>query len=206
MQPLTEDKLERQICLMLDGELSDDAQVEMTRELLRNPTARRLHDDYAELDQQAGDAMRWLLAQPQRQAAYTPRRRRVDWAGKVTSGWAVAAALLLMAGVWTVIELTADPQTSTPQIPSMAASGGSSGTVGSSEPVAIDMEFGWYETASSVQAADYQEPRPLIETPTHQQRQTHRRSLGIIDEENERLYLLELERQFTERQAIGEEL
>ncbi len=197
--------LERQICLLLDGELPADEQVELTRELLRNPTARQLHDEYAELDEQAAGAMQWLLEQPARPTCDLPRKCRIDWAGKVTSGWAVAAAVLLMVAIWTVVELTAKPQShSAPVTGGLAVGGG--GSIGSREAVAIDMEFGWYEAAASVQTADYQEPRPLIETPAHQQRQTHRRSLGIYDEENERLYLLELERQITERQALGEEL
>ena len=128
----------------------------------------------------------------------------------MTSGWAVAAAVLLMAGLWVTVELTVRKDTTGVALPGMALNGrastGGASSVASSQPVNIDMEAGWCETASVIQPADFQDPRPLIETPTTNQRSVHRKALGIIDEINDCFYYLEMEHQTSQLQRIEEEL
>lgn len=52
-----DEKLERLINRALDGELSDDARLELDRELIRNPEARRAFAEYQAIDQSAVSAL-----------------------------------------------------------------------------------------------------------------------------------------------------
>jgi len=93
--------LERLIVRGLDGGLREDERLALDRELIRNPEARRLMDEFQRIDALAGDALRALLREDrpfidsaaltvalQRRRRFTPHR----------SWWlipgAVAAALL----------------------------------------------------------------------------------------------------------------
>jgi len=57
------DKLERQIVRSLDGMLDEQQQLELDRELIRNPAARRLMDEYCSTDQLAVAALAGIAAQ-----------------------------------------------------------------------------------------------------------------------------------------------
>lgn len=94
------EQLERLICRSLDGDLSDDEQLVLNRELIRNPEARQLLADYQAVDR---DATAALLAafgreseipevQPAKVVSISQARRRhtVRW---LIPG-AIAAALL----------------------------------------------------------------------------------------------------------------
>jgi len=95
------EQLERLIVRRLDGELSADEELALERELIKNPEARRLADDYARLDMVAGAALQDALFHG-RSAASRPlvaagSSRPRHW----TRGWlfipgAIAAALLAM--------------------------------------------------------------------------------------------------------------
>ena len=96
------EQLERLINRSLDGDLSEDAQLELDRELIRNPAARALLDEYQGIDRgaaaalgQAFDAARLQPIVRVGSGALTPqrhgrRRHAVRW---LIPG-AIAAALL----------------------------------------------------------------------------------------------------------------
>ncbi len=95
--------IERLIVRKLDGELSPDQSLALDRELLRNPDARQLFDDYKQIDTRASAAM------DNEYASVTPRFDRValplqvtahDWSTRKRYGWlvvgAIAAAVLAL--------------------------------------------------------------------------------------------------------------
>lgn len=127
MAHVSED-IERRIVRFLDGALDEEAQIELQRELLRNPDARELMEEYRRIDELSAAAMRQAFSDeglsfdPERLARrIEPRRRgyyRVWW---LIPG-AIAAALLALAlprPEWRSIEpgnrlATQRPQTSLP--------------------------------------------------------------------------------------------
>ncbi len=54
-------KIERLIVRQLDGEITEAEQLELNRELLRNPGAHRLWEEYRALDATAGEVLQNLL-------------------------------------------------------------------------------------------------------------------------------------------------
>ena len=99
-------KIERLIVRQLDGEITEAEQLELNRELLRNPGARRLWEDYRTLDATAGEVLQSLLVDrhssfdpttlpsPVTVTAIRPQFVRRHWL--LLSG-AVAAAILALA-------------------------------------------------------------------------------------------------------------
>ncbi|MFB3893732.1 MAG: hypothetical protein ACE15C_17095 [Phycisphaerae bacterium] len=96
-------ELERRIVRRIDGELNRFEEAALERDLLRDPDARRLMEQYAWADRQAADALTALLdqASDHRQDAVRPAasagmhwRRGLAWAA------AVAAAVVLAAVIW----------------------------------------------------------------------------------------------------------
>lgn len=95
------DNLERLIVRSLDNALTDDERLELDRELIRDPAAHRLHDEYRRIDSLAAEALHASLQtsvltfDPASLSASTPRKQR--WV--VSRTWwllpgAIAAALL----------------------------------------------------------------------------------------------------------------
>jgi hypothetical protein len=60
MSPVDKD-IERLIIRRLDGELSNDEQLRLDRELIRNPEARRLLEEYGRIDESAAAALEAAL-------------------------------------------------------------------------------------------------------------------------------------------------
>ena len=99
-------KIERLIVRQLDGEITEAEQLELNRELLRNPGARRLWEEYRALDATAGEVLQSLLVDrhssfdpttlpsPVTVTAIRPQFVRRHWL--LLSG-AVAAAILALA-------------------------------------------------------------------------------------------------------------
>ncbi len=65
-----EQTIEEMILRSLDGRLSEEEQLELDREVIRNPEARRLMDSYRKLDELAAGALQ--AAVPQREASLDP--------------------------------------------------------------------------------------------------------------------------------------
>lgn len=81
--------IERLITRSLDGELSDEEQLALNRELIRNPQARQWLDDFRRIDTDAAEAMHDALATdqlpldpetlPARDVVVTTRRLHQGW-------------------------------------------------------------------------------------------------------------------------------
>ena len=69
MNPL-DPKIERLIVRQLDGEITEDEQLELNRELLRNPDAHRLWEEFRDLDGTAGEVLEDVLGD--RNASFDP--------------------------------------------------------------------------------------------------------------------------------------
>jgi len=102
-----DEKIERLIVRSLDGGLPAEDEHELNRELIRNPEARRLFDEYHEVDRLAGGALQGVRAgrSIDLDAVFAApcepshRSRRLSWSHH--RGWlmvpgAIAAALLAM--------------------------------------------------------------------------------------------------------------
>ncbi len=97
-------KIERLIVRQLDGEITEAEQLELNRELLRNPSAHRLWEEYRTLDATAGEVLQDLLGDrhtsfdpntiPAPVAVTRPQLFRRHWL--LLTG-AVAAAILALA-------------------------------------------------------------------------------------------------------------
>lgn len=94
------EQLERLICRCLDGDLNEDEQLELNRELIRNPQARQLLADYQSVDRTAAAALDLAFGkesasevQPQPHKKVVARVRRRHTVRRLIPG-AIAAALL----------------------------------------------------------------------------------------------------------------
>lgn len=107
--------IERLIVRQLDGELSEEEQLELNRELIRDPAARQLLEDYQGIDGLAGEALNWALAD--RALGFEPgtvvrapqaARRRGGARGWWLLAGAVAAALLALVTPHPVLRPTGE--------------------------------------------------------------------------------------------------
>ncbi len=96
-----DEKTEKLIVRSLDGELCDEDQLELNRELIRNPQARRLMEEYRRIDALAGAALDQVLGEERKvfDPADLPPRLAAHQVARFNRGWwlvpgAVAAALL----------------------------------------------------------------------------------------------------------------
>jgi anti-sigma factor RsiW len=113
-----DDILERRIVRSLDGELSEDEQLELDRELIRNPAARCLFEEYRAVDAAAASAFSLI-----RDAEFTlhpvPQafaQRRDGW--RFRAFWlipgAIAAALLALIVPKPAMDPVAPPASAPP--------------------------------------------------------------------------------------------
>jgi len=87
-----DERTERLICRLLDGEITADERTELDDILTRDPAARALLKDYSEIDAKAADALRHDLGRAV--TAVAPRGRRGLWLA--TAGGLVAAAAVVL--------------------------------------------------------------------------------------------------------------
>ncbi len=107
--------IERLIVRRLDGEITEDELLELNRELIRNPAAHRLWEEYVDLDAMAGQAIHQVLdrrsstADPVALPAQMQPRRfsHLRRHGLMLAG-AVAAAVLALAIPRTAVVPTHD--------------------------------------------------------------------------------------------------
>jgi anti-sigma factor RsiW len=97
-----DDNLESRIVRSLDGELTDDQRLELDRELIRNPEAHRLRDEYAAVDRLTSAALACYVESPvplpalSEQAAGQKRTWSKWNRGLLAVSGAIAAAILAM--------------------------------------------------------------------------------------------------------------
>ena len=106
--------IERLIVSRLDGALSEDEGLTLDRELIRNPEARSLLDDYKRIDELAASALKRALGSEQEPLDFQalPSRKQSPARRPSHRGWwlasgAVAAALLALA----VVRISPTPST-----------------------------------------------------------------------------------------------
>lgn len=169
MSELSE-QLERLINRSLDHDLSDDEQLELDRELIRDPAARRVFDEYvandklaaAELHRVFGPSAR-IAAKPQRVAKPARLHPRTWW---LATG-AIAASLLAM-----VVPFPQPGQSHRPAAPIVSS------TPGSTMP-------------------DWATSRPALMQPARStpllQRDTGKDVIGVLGDDGN-LYWIEVER------------
>lgn len=96
-----DERTERLICRLLDGEITADQRAELDAILARNAEARSLLKEYGEIDARAAEALRHDLCRAA--TAVAPRGRRGLWLA--TAGGLVAAAAVivfsLLPDLWT---------------------------------------------------------------------------------------------------------
>ena len=109
------DNLERRVNRLLDGELTDEQRADLQRELLRDPAAHRLMEQYARQDDLCRRALDTALGTGVREqpASAAAKARPARWLASVA-----AAAVLLAVGLWFAHH--AGPEDSPPQ-PRVAA-------------------------------------------------------------------------------------
>ena len=107
-------EIERLIVRSLDGELGEDEQLQLNRELIRNPEAQRLMEEYKQIDELAGAALHRVLAAgriPLDPEALPDREQPQRVVGYHRGWWlvpgAIAAALLAIV----VAQLSTTPTT-----------------------------------------------------------------------------------------------
>ncbi|UCC31859.1 MAG: hypothetical protein JSU86_06190 [Phycisphaerales bacterium] len=118
--------IERLIVRSLDGELGEDEQLQLNRELIRNPEAQRLMEQYKQIDELAGVALDHALGCDRipLDPAALPGREQSQRVVRYHRGWwlvpgAIAAALLAIV----VAQFSARP----PAGPALADRNGGAG-------------------------------------------------------------------------------
>ena len=96
-----DERIEKLIVRRLDGELGEEDELELNRELIRNPAARRLMEEYGKVDELAAVALRRAVGDEHKPLDVEALSRRTVPRSVVSSRWgwrlgtgAVAAALL----------------------------------------------------------------------------------------------------------------
>jgi hypothetical protein len=220
-----DEQLERNISYHLDGELDADSQVELYRNLLRDPDARQMLDAYQETDAAAGDALRELLGSPRPvplEVIQPKRRRQIPWGQML----ATAACLALAAGVAALVQiawpaLEADT-TDGPLAggPTIATSPGDAPlpeqqvTNDQTSPALTDAapgSAGWWRRspAPAVQdgrLVDASLGNSLMEGPRQAQRVTDKSVVGVYSGDGQTVYLIEVDRQRTQVESMAGEL
>ncbi|UCF33220.1 MAG: hypothetical protein JSV78_12895 [Phycisphaerales bacterium] len=183
------DRIENLIVRSLDGELSDDEQLELDRAVLRAPEARRLKEDYERIDALATAALSeavgdqppafdpMVLTGEEGAARKAAGQRSVavarhHWAWWLMPG-AIAAAILAALLIPTSL---LGPEVHQPQA-----------------FVPATTQHMIPEVASSSRPSELPEVRPVLEAPRKIKRTTDRRYIGVLGEDG-RIYWLEIDR------------
>lgn len=223
-EPMMDENLERMIARRLDGELTPSEDEAFSRELLREPEARRRMEEYAAADRLAGEALRAAFDRPGGEgvpsALWAVRR-----SGRHGVAWrvalAAAAGALIAATAWPTLTSLARREAgrSAAKGPGLAPPGGSEapepwGAAGGDLPALI--QRAWAIAAEPPPAAarpgvrppatDTFEPLPHIQGPRRGVRTIDRHFLGVFDEQGNRLDLLEFDRIRTRMHAVGIDL
>ena len=174
--------LERLIVRQLDGELNEDEQLELNRELIRDPEAQQLMDDYRCIDGLATRAIGRALGEGQpafdpdalTQASRLPQPRRIHRGWWLVPG-AIAAALLAL--------VIPRPTFTTTEAP---------------RPTVVDREPAARLPILAPQADDRENLMRTIGMPRIQ-RDTGREVFGVVGDDGN-LYWIEVDRTRTVRQ------
>lgn len=204
-------QLESQISLHLDGQLTAQAQADLYRQLLRNPKARQMLDDYTANDRLVTDALRAALgSRPTAPAAdlfTTDPRRAIPWRTILAS----AAILTLAAGAWIAWEYFNATHLPTRSIASDNRSASSVGpqiasAISQPKSQSIDSIIAdlsdskvtpWWRQQPQPQRdgrlVDDTVAAPVLPAVHHGQIRTQQSILGVIDEDMDTIYWLQMQ-------------
>ena len=194
----TSKDIEKLIVRQLDSELSEDEQLELNRELIRDPEAQQLRRDYQRIDSLAADALGQALGKGDvgfdPAALVTNRGARRTF--PIHRGWwlvsgAVAAALLALV----IPQSTIDPMDGTAP-PIVQSRPSTAQPIIEPDP----LSGGRYAPMRTVGSS----------FPTRIRRDTEREVMGVVDDDGN-IYWIEIDRTRTfkrpirqsERQGIG---
>jgi len=213
------EELERRIVRWLDGELSAAEREQLTRELLRDPEARRRMEEYAAADERAAEALRAAFTHtgpaglrnwesPGRNARGTGRR----WAVRAAAAVLVAAAggylAYLLApggedgpkpgppGVAQQDRPALDPPPAVEQLIWQVWHPPSGDSLGGAHPARL----------TSPAAGDVSVPLPAIQGPRRTRRAVDRHLFGVYDDSDNTVYLLGVDRVRKTVHAVGKDL
>ncbi len=204
-------QLERRISEHLDGQLVGPQQADLFRELLRDPKARRVMDDYAANDKLVNEALRAALHTPSRTVDVQNLPRHEPRRGPWKRVLATAAMIALAAGAWMVLTRI-DP--SAPAIePKVADNTSQPDTnrgrevdrAGGEPEVNLDrlladlpdddVQPWWRQSADPVaddQLVDTVVGRPVVHHVSHAQLNSQQQVLGVVDPSTDTVYWLEM--------------
>ena len=221
-----DERLLRRIVRQIDGELGEAERAELTRRLVRDPSAHRLADEIASADRSAAEALQEAFAGGGQDALRqwsAARRRLASRRLRARAGMAAAAAVLLGFGVWAVDRALRPP----------VAGGGRKLVVNGNDrrteppeaagalPVGVERLI-WHAWDTGGQSMptmrlpgrlietggglDSTVPLPRIEGPRRSRRAVDRHIYTVQDESDGTIYLLGVDRIRTRIRAVGEEL
>jgi len=182
--------LERRINLLLDGRLSEAEAAELEKELIRNPRANLLRQDYARGDEQVRRALDAILAPSAEEVC--PTEAAVARSAASFSRWpaaaaaTAAAALLLAAGAY--LAWRADGTTSPTSPPKLVAHG-------EDERPAVEPA-----------PPDTWQPPAEPDVPEHRVRRIDRYSVDVFDPQTQELRRLLVDQEQSQIQTVSLEL
>jgi len=214
-------QLEQRISRHLDGQLTGQEQADLYRELLRDPQARQLMDDYAANDQLVTDALRAALggapAKFEVDHLPDPTPHRLPWRAIMGA----AAMVMLVALGWTVGGDAIRSALSSE--PTHIARDDNANPAPDSAVVEDDIDMDaiyadlpqtqvtpwWRNKPVAVQGdqlADASVGRPVVEQIRNAQLETDRAVLGVIDMDAETIYWLDMRNDQTSMGQSASEL
>lgn len=211
-----QNELEERIVRALDGELNAAQRAGLDRELLRDPEARRLMDEYRRIDRRAALALGAALAgrtQPLRVAGIRPRAGRSATWRCLSIALTAAAMGLLAVGVWMIVHEGLWP----PGEPA-GPSAGRSPACATDTPPAVARVRGAKATTPAKRALheangagvpllyDTADPTPFFGAPRQGNRIIDRRFIGVFDEATRELFVIEVDRVQTRIDTVSLDL
>jgi hypothetical protein len=199
-----EPQLERLISRHLDGQMPEERRATFYRELLKNPEARQTLEDYEANDRMAAEALAELIPPVTHETvpdldrevpdlAFAARGYRTVFRGSFHAWAAIAAAVAFMAGGVLVAWSLSGPHggaqrvAQNPQRNRDAADTGDGRLAGLPSP---GVENRGQLTPTAL-AADHG-PIILIDNPVSSQRPAEQGFIGLFDQRDNRLYLMEV--------------
>lgn len=184
-------ELEARIVRYLDGELSAQEQADLRRELLLNPAARELMEDYAEIDSLTAGALGAVVDRPAGDVK-PPQPSSQPWVVRIAGGFLAAAAAVLL--------LILPPGPFRPRRPSIKDT-----------PAQVARRPVGSQAAAGAGGLEAVGPRlrqgaPILDAPRQGWRRLDRSYLGVYDEQEQRLYLFRVDRERTNVQWVAKEL
>jgi anti-sigma factor RsiW len=176
---MIDERTEQLINRRLDGELTDAESLELDRLLIRSPEARHLMEQYHRMDSHAGQALRSLLGTPSVEVPIDPRA--IDEMTLPGTGFRRNLATVLAVAAMIALVVAGLPSRWSP--PNERAGQ----LADQPAPPAEPLDHLAYVTA----------PAPPVSGTRNQRQHITRNIIGVMDDEGEGIYFLEVQRKDT---------